>query len=244
MTEQPAPVWAPWAMRRALAAGAVLRQPMWGIGDAIRTLALALASTVLLYLVLALNHVDPGNGWGLIATSWMLWAVLGLWPLRVAARKGNGAVLDFGLRTSSRHVRLALVIFGIGMAAAAAAAWVITQVHGPFTSAAGQAAAKQHGAVLVVFAASTVVIAPVCEELAFRGLLFTALLKRGVADRLTVLLSAVAFAAFHFEATRFPLLLVLGLALGEVRRRTGSTAASMVTHALVNLLPAISMLTA
>jgi membrane protease YdiL (CAAX protease family) len=152
-------------------------------------------------------------------------------------------VLDYGLMISPRHVRVAASIFVIGMAGATVAAWVITTVHGDFTSTAAAAASHQHGAVLVVFALSTVLVAPVCEEVAFRGLLFTALHKRGLADRAVVVISAAVFAAYHLEPTRFLLLFVLGLALGEVRLRTGSTSAAMITHALVNLLPAITMLT-
>lgn len=242
MTEQSAPRWSSWAMRRALAAGTPVRQPSWGVGDALRTLGLALAATIALIVVLARNHIDSGNGWGLIATSWTTWAVMLLWPLRVSARKGNGAVLDYGLRVSPRHVRLAAIFFAVGFAAAAAAAWVITKIHGDFTSAAGQAASRQHGAVLVTFALSSIIIAPVCEEMVFRGLLFTALMKRGMSDAASVGGSAMLFALFHLEPTRLPLLLVLGVVLGEVRRRTGSTSASMVTHALINLLPALSML--
>ena len=72
---------------------------------------------------------------------------------------------------------------------------------------------------LVVLALLAGVGAPIVEELAFRGLLFGALEKRGQGQVACVLISAVAFALFHFEPVRFPVLLVIGLALGTVRAR-------------------------
>lgn len=242
MGEYAAPLWAPWSMRRALASGAQLRQPTWGLGDVWATLLLAQGTTIALYLVLSHQRIDPANGWGLIATTCWAWAVMVGWPLLVASRKGNGAQIDFGLRMKQSHLRFAVLAFAVGMAVASAIGWVITRIQGPFTSAAGELASSQSGLVLLVFAVSTVLVAPACEEIAFRGLLFTALMKRGMSGGGAVVVSAVIFAAFHLEPTRFPLLFALGLALGEVRRRTGSTSAAIVTHMLINVLPAAAML--
>ena len=83
---------------------------------------------------------------------------------------------------------------------------------------------------------------PIVEELAFRGLLFGALEKRGQGQVACVLISAVAFALFHFEPVRFPVLLVIGLALSTVRAVTGSTRASIAAHMANNLPASISLL--
>jgi membrane protease YdiL (CAAX protease family) len=50
------------------------------------------------------------------------------------------------------------------------------------------------------------------------------------------------FAAFHFEPTRFFVLLPTGILLGVARWKTGSTAAAMVGHGLVNAPGALLLL--
>ena len=65
-------------------------------------------------------------------------------------------------------------------------------------------------------------------------------------EELKKLLDAVVpgavFAGFHFEPTRFFVLLPTGLVLGWVRWKTGSTGASMVAHGLVNAPGALLLL--
>jgi len=82
-----------------------------------------------------------------------------------------------------------------------------------------------------------VVIAPVTEELLFRGLIL-----RGVASRhgelAGLLLSSMLFGAMHHGTSMFPALLA-GLLLGMVALSTGSTLASMLLHAAVNAVPVL-----
>jgi membrane protease YdiL (CAAX protease family) len=182
------------------------------------------------------------NGWGLLFTAAVPWAAMIGWPVVVAKRKGNGAQIDFGLQLTKAHVRTAVLAAVYAYGGAGLVALVIEKVHGPFNSVAGQVASAQRGIVLVVFALTMVTIAPLAEEIAFRGLLYTALCKRGISEIAAVLISAIAFAAFHFEPTRLPLLFAIGVVLGEVRRRTGSTAASVITHVLNNAPSAISLI--
>lgn len=215
--------------------------PRWGLGDVWATLLLAQVAGAVVYVVFAFNGVDAEIGWPLIVTAASGWAVMAGWPIVASRRKGNGPVRDFGLRVSRLAARIAIGGFLAAVAAASVAAWVITRVSGPFESVAGQLALQQHGVVLWVFAAATVLLAPVCEEIAFRGLLYGALEKRGMGDVPIVFVSAALFAAYHVEPTRFPLLFALGLALGEVRRRTGSTGAAIMTHVGINFLPAVAM---
>jgi membrane protease YdiL (CAAX protease family) len=85
-------------------------------------------------------------------------------------------------------------------------------------------------------------LAPVVEEIAFRGLLYTALCKRGTSAHIASLVSALAFAGIHAEPARLVILVALGLVLGEVRRRTGSTAAAIVTHVMNNIPAAVVLL--
>ncbi len=83
-----------------------------------------------------------------------------------------------------------------------------------------------------------VLIAPVLEELFFRGMLFPTL-RRGLGTLLAVLLTAIAFASIHGAQLGYawaPILsiFVVGLALTIVRERTDSVAASVLTHSGYN----------
>jgi len=89
----------------------------------------------------------------------------------------------------------------------------------------------------VAVVVALVVIAPVTEELLFRGLIL-----RGVASRhgelAGLLLSSMLFGAMHHGTSMFPALLA-GLLLGMVALSTGSTLASMLLHAAVNAVPVL-----
>ncbi|MEM9467441.1 MAG: CPBP family intramembrane glutamic endopeptidase [Actinomycetota bacterium] len=86
---------------------------------------------------------------------------------------------------------------------------------------------------VAVFAATAV---PVIEELIYRGLWWSALLKRGLHEGWALVITSLAFAAAHLEPGRFPVLCVLGLALGLGRMLTGRIGASIVTHACINAI--------
>jgi membrane protease YdiL (CAAX protease family) len=115
---------------------------------------------------------------------------------------------------------------------------ISTAIFGTFDSAAGEAAreivTEGNQLTVVAFALMLMVGAPIAEELAFRGLLFAGLRKRGVRPVLTVVITAVAFALFHFEPMRLGILIVIGLVLGVARARSGSLGVSIVAHAVNN----------
>lgn len=71
-------------------------------------------------------------------------------------------------------------------------------------------------------------LTPLCEELLFRGLIFTAL------GRLAVPGSAVLFALAHGIPALIPPVLIAGIVLAELRRRTGSLWPGVAVHAMVN----------
>lgn len=75
----------------------------------------------------------------------------------------------------------------------------------------------------------------VAEELAFRGVILSAL--RGILGlRDAVIVSALMFMVLHLAVLSFPHLLVIGLVLGYVRVRSGSLYPCMVLHFTHNLL--------
>jgi membrane protease YdiL (CAAX protease family) len=78
-------------------------------------------------------------------------------------------------------------------------------------------------------------LVPVFEELMFRGLLLDWLRKR-LADRKGIAVSAVLFAVMHVYPIAMPYAFLAGLFLGWLRIRTGSTVNTLFVHTLNNLL--------
>jgi len=125
---------------------------------------------------------------------------------------------------------------------AALSAGITKHFTGPISSTAGTAAEGQHGIVLVVFCLLALFGAPVVEEIAFRGLLFSALTKAHLNQWVALVITSGVFALYHFEPKRFAILFAIGLVVGEVRRRTGSTTAAMVTHFINNAPGVLALL--
>ncbi|HEY8579166.1 MAG TPA: type II CAAX endopeptidase family protein [Beijerinckiaceae bacterium] len=80
-----------------------------------------------------------------------------------------------------------------------------------------------------------VVLAPLVEELFFRGWIFTSLRAR-FAGRVAIAVSTVAFAFAHWDATGlYPVAVLLpGWTLGTIRERLGSSRPAFAAHALYN----------
>lgn len=96
-------------------------------------------------------------------------------------------------------------------------------------------------AVLIVL----VVVAPLTEELLFRGVLLSRL-TRAMSPRSAIAVSALVFAGIHLidpDAAFVAVgLFVIGLVLGWQALHTGRLGLSIMTHAGVNLLAAIALL--
>lgn len=82
-------------------------------------------------------------------------------------------------------------------------------------------------------------LAPLAEELLFRGALFGWLASH-LPLSVAVVLTAALFAGAHLLPTLFPLLFVFGLAATLVRARTGSTLNSFAMHATQNTVAVVA----
>jgi membrane protease YdiL (CAAX protease family) len=80
-----------------------------------------------------------------------------------------------------------------------------------------------------------VILAPVAEELFFRGWLFTALRPRFGFIPVLVVVTAL-FAAFHWNRRHMILVLPLAVALGVIRELTGSIKPTIALHAAYNFV--------
>lgn len=233
---------APWAFRRALARGEDLVFPWWGMGDAVIALIGSGILSLAVSILLVQSHIDPENSWGLLISFTAPWIVMAGWPLYATYKKGNGPKLDLGFEAAPTHRRLGIVGGLTSLVVASALALLIQKFVGPFESTAGTLGLNQSGIVLVLFVLLAMFGAPIVEEIVFRGMLFGALAKAHVPEWAVVVITAAVFALFHFEPKRFLILFVIGLILGEVRRRTGSTTAAIYAHVINNTPAAIGIL--
>lgn len=80
-----------------------------------------------------------------------------------------------------------------------------------------------------------VVMAPVIEELIFRGIILNGL-RKNYSTVTAVFVSALLFSLFHLNPWQMPATLVLGLLLGWILIRTRSIILAILGHALNNLL--------
>jgi membrane protease YdiL (CAAX protease family) len=79
----------------------------------------------------------------------------------------------------------------------------------------------------------------IVEELAFRGVILSAMLQI-LGRRDAIIVSALLFMLLHLAVLGFPHLLLIGLALGYMRVRSGSLYPCMLMHLIHNLLCALS----
>jgi hypothetical protein len=80
---------------------------------------------------------------------------------------------------------------------------------------------------------AVVIVAPIAEEVFFRGVVFNAWLREG-GRRWAFIGSSALFAIIHLSLVSIVPIFVLGLALAWVYDRTGSLLAPIVMHAVVN----------
>lgn len=123
---------------------------------------------------------------------------------------------------------LALVIQGLGLLAAQLGAPITEQ---PWLLEAFAAGGSRWWPVLAV----VVFLAPLGEEVFFRGYLLPALAEPWGRSG-AVLLSSAAFAAIHGHAAALPAYFVYGVGLALAARRTGSLMVPIVAHSVVNSL--------
>lgn len=129
------------------------------------------------------------------------------------------------------------------------AIWIVAAILAPFLDATDEQGlvpdkwdSSRAGAFAAFFAA-VAVLAPMVEELTYRGLGFTLLASYG---RWTAILTTGVFFGFaHGLLIALPVLTIFGIAVGWVRDRTGSVYPGMLLHGTFNGVALIvSVLTA
>jgi uncharacterized protein len=188
------------------------------------------------YLVFGFLGWDSDGG-GVLVTAAQQMALL--IPLVVYVRRTRGSLAPLGLRRGgwSRSDVFAGIGAGLGAIVAGTIVIVITIAivraitgHEPTTSTALQ---DTSGPWLVANALMAVLLAPICEEVYFRGFLFQGLRGR-MRFAWAAIVSGSFFAFVHVEPIRFFGLAVMGVILASVFEHRRTLVSSMVAHATVN----------
>lgn len=94
-----------------------------------------------------------------------------------------------------------------------------------------------------IIVARIILLSPIAEELFFRGVLFTWLRTR-MSARATILLTGVVFGLIHQSPTFIPLAILVGVAAGWIRERSGSVVVTIGVHALQSTVVVLASLAA
>jgi membrane protease YdiL (CAAX protease family) len=215
----------------------------WGIGDFVWIyFAGIVASIVGVSVGFALTG-DTSDHTGAITTAFATLSQFGTWfvcVVYIARTKGRSVRQDFGL---TLHLRdwwapfAGIGLFLIGSAMIEPLVRIVNE-----QQAVVDDLDKAGGAKLAVFAIVASLVAPVCEELLFRGLLLRAL-RRRMSPTAAVIVQALAFALAHpmlsptlGDFAVVPALFMLGAVSGIVAVRKGDISASILMHIGFNLV--------
>jgi uncharacterized protein len=161
----------------------------------------------------------PGGSWALVGVrqfDWRWWLAIG--PLFIVQMGGmaviNGIIVPFFTGSELENPQIEAITGGLSLS----------------------------GRELILLLFLIAVVAPVAEELFFRGMLYP-VLRRRWGPTWAILINAVLFALMHFLPILLPALFWIGLVFAWVRERSGSVIPSIVLHAVQNGLVVIGIFT-
>lgn len=191
---------------------------------------------------------DAGQDTALLISTWLLilcQALVILVSLRVLILRKYGLTwADLGLRPVPgiwyrRAVLIAVVLIPV---VAVINASVPRLIEAPFENPQTLALAPAGFSwfALIGMAVMGGIVAPIAEEIAFRGLFYPWLRGR-MGFPAAALISAVCFAGLHGVALLIPALTAVGLALAWIRERSGSIWPAAITHGTFNVMMILSL---
>lgn len=178
-------------------------------------------------------------------------AAMGAWPIIVARWKGRGVAEDFGLRFRPVDIGMGLGVAFVMLVLAGGVGYALTEAldvggdEATNTEIISDAADTQALWIIVIAA---VVLAPLVEELFFRGLCLRAIQKR-LGTTAAVIGSTVLFTIPHFAnpslagtAVLFSVIGMVGFLLALLVVRTGRLGPAIVAHAAFNAVGVLGVL--
>lgn len=161
-----------------------------------------------------------------------LWFAYGVGPVVTTMRRGNGPVVDLGLRIEPRDAWQGVLVGVVVQLVALPLIYypILRIVDVDPSEAAEQLVGLINTPLDVVLMVVIVAIAaPVVEEIFYRGLLLEALRQR-LSDNVAVVVQALVFALAHMQGVQFVGLFVVGLVLGYLKVRSGRLGPAIAAH--------------
>jgi uncharacterized protein len=237
--------------REVTAAPGATHAVRWGLGDAAWIYPAGLGAAIFLATIGTLiEGTKAGQDPGALTTALNFVGQFGVWVIGlvfISHRKGRGSLrLDFGFVAHARHVW--------GLVAGIALSVVLGLMVYPLVSLAHHERQgvvdelkKANGAKLAVFVVAAGFVAPVVEELFFRGLLLRALRRRW-SPEVAIGAGALIFALAHplldphlGTLALVPALFALGVISGIAAAWTGELSLSITLHVGFNLLTIVTL---
>jgi membrane protease YdiL (CAAX protease family) len=221
----------------------------WGIGDFVWIYFAGIAASVVFAQIgVAITGDDP-NHIGGVTTALALAGQFGGWIVGLAwvsRRKGRGTLrADFGLVIRARDAGFLLVGVALEIGLGVLIQPLVNLVNE--NQSVVNDLEKAHGLKLAALALVAGIVAPVCEELLFRGLLLRSLARR-LEPAPAIAVCALVFALAHLldptlgTLAVVPALFALGAVSGVLALRTGDLSRSIFLHVGFNLLTTASAL--
>jgi len=217
-----------------------LSPPPWGLWDVLKLAAVFSGGGVLFRIIFRVNPINPFGSSGLWIAQ-IFASVLMVGVMAHIGRVERGAPLSrLGLRRDGigRGIGLGLVAFlaiqPLLFLAERTQFFILRNAPMvPLQDTLQGMLRMRSATTLALSSFVAVLIAPVSEEMLFRGFLQPAL-RHWMAPAMAVLTSAAFFAAGHMDLYNMAPLFVLGLALGYLYHRTHSLVAPITLHVVFN----------
>ncbi|MFO7946655.1 MAG: type II CAAX endopeptidase family protein [Armatimonadota bacterium] len=222
------PIRVPWSVLDAFEVLAVLTVLVIGTSLGARVLEEALG-----------QYTDnPAVGAGIVALQYLLSVGLTL-AFALSRTRATHRLSAMGLRTSGRPGKLVLTgLFGYSVLVVGAVlvSLNLPQITGGSFAQVGMKLMGQHTALSVaIYVFLLAVVAPVVEELLFRGYLYPAL-RENMSKFAAVAISAILFALLHLNPVAIVPIVVIGIVLAILYETTHSVVPGIVCHALNNTI--------
>jgi membrane protease YdiL (CAAX protease family) len=219
----------------------------WGLGDFIWVYFAGLLLGVIFGTVGLAFSGDQADDPGALTTALSAGGQFGGWAAGaylVARTKGHSLRRDFGFVVRSRDWWW--VLAGIGLFVVAVTVVLPITLLADETQGAVENLEDATGAKLVVFALLAAVVAPVCEELLFRGVLLRSL-RRRLVPVAAIGVQALVFALAHpllspslGDLAVVPALFLMGAVSGVVAEARGDLSPSILLHVGFNLVTTVA----
>ena len=225
--------------------------PTWGLGDALGGWALAyLVAAISSAVIVSLAGYAPDDDlplWLVALTYPPLWLGFVGIPVWAAATKGNGWRQDFGGRIRPVDVPVGLVVgFLAQIIVVPLVSWPFLELSGKTTDDLSESARELADKATgpwgpLLFFVIVGLLAPVAEELFFRGLVLRSF-ERRIGTWWALAASSFWFAATHLQPLQFPALFAAGAIFGYLAIRTGRLGPAVVAHMAFNTTTVVVLL--